>query len=198
MTKLILLRHRDIPSLHQMQVYREHGGFKPFRHAVTEMTTSEVTQVVKDSGLRGRGGAGFPTGLKWSFIDPDNWPHYVVANADESEPGTFKDREIMEGNPLQFLEGVAIAAYAIQAHEAFIYLRGEFWQIADELDQRIAELEEAGLLGDNLFGSEYSLRIYNDRFLTCSWNRRTKKHHHRKNHQPFHKRMLCHLSSFRF
>jgi NADH-quinone oxidoreductase subunit F len=160
MTELILLRHRDIPHLNQLQVYREHGGFEPFRHAVTEMTTSEVTEVVKDSGLRGRGGAGFPTGLKWSFIDPDNWPHYVVANADESEPGTFKDREIMEGNPFQFLEGVAIAAYAIQAREAYIYLRGEFWQIAAELDRQIAELEDAGLLGEDLFGSDYSLSIY--------------------------------------
>ncbi|MGW8249104.1 MAG: NADH-quinone oxidoreductase subunit NuoF, partial [Anaerolineales bacterium] len=112
------------------------------------------------SGLRGRGGAGFPTGMKWGFVDKKNWPHYVVANADESEPGTFKDREIMERNPFQFLEGVAIAAYAVQANAAYVYLRGEFWQIAHQLDQRIAELYSAGLLGDNLFSSDYSLRIY--------------------------------------
>lgn len=160
MTELILLRHRDIPDLDQLPVYRRHGGFDPFRQAVTEMSPDEVTQAVKDSGLRGRGGAGFPTGLKWSFIDQNNWPHYVVANADESEPGTFKDREIMEGNPFQFLEGVAIAAYAVQAREAYIYLRGEFWQIAAVLDQKIAELEEAGLFGDRLFDTDYSLRIY--------------------------------------
>lgn len=160
MTELILLRHRDIPDLDQLEVYRKHGGFEPFRHAVTGMSPREVTEIVKESGLRGRGGAGFPTGLKWSFIDPDNWPHYVVANADESEPGTFKDREIMEGNPYQFLEGVAIAAYAIQAREAYIYLRGEFWQIAAEMDQQISNLEEAGLLGDKLFDTDYSLRIY--------------------------------------
>lgn len=160
MTELILLRHRDIPDLDQLPVYRQHGGFDPFRQAVTEMSPDEVTQAVKDSGLRGRGGAGFPTGLKWSFIDQNNWPHYVVANADESEPGTFKDREIMEGNPFQFLEGVAIAAYAVQAREAYIYLRGEFWQIAAVLDQKIAELEEAGLFGDRLFDTDYSLRIY--------------------------------------
>ena len=84
--------------------------------------------MVKNSGLRGRGGAGFPTGTKWSFIDNKNWPHYVVANADESEPGTFKDREIMESNPFQFLEGVALAAYAVGANAAYVYLRGEFWQ----------------------------------------------------------------------
>jgi NADH-quinone oxidoreductase subunit F len=156
----ILLRHRDIPDIHELSVYRKHGGFEPFKQAVTGMEPGQVTEVVKDSGLRGRGGAGFPTGLKWSFMDRGNWPHYLVANADESEPGTFKDREIMEGNPLQFLEGVAIAAYAVEANAAYVYLRGEFWQLAGFLDKKIAELEKAGLLGDNLFGSGYSLRIY--------------------------------------
>lgn len=160
MSEHILLRHRDIANLDRLEVYLAHGGFEAFRKAVTTMQPDEVTEVVKGSGLRGRGGAGFPTGLKWSFIDPHNWPHYVVANADESEPGTFKDREIMEGNPFQFLEGVAICAYAIQARCAYIYLRGEFWQIAGQLDLRIAELERAGYLGENLFGSDYSLNIY--------------------------------------
>jgi NADH-quinone oxidoreductase subunit F len=160
MNDFILLRHRQIPDLNQLDVYRQHGGFEAFKKAVTTMNPYDVTDEVKDSGLRGRGGAGFPTGLKWTFVDNENWPHYVVANADESEPGTFKDREIMEGNPFQFLEGVALAAYAIQATEAYIYLRGEFWQIAAELDQQIAELETAGLLGDKLFDTEYSLRIY--------------------------------------
>lgn len=160
MSEYILLRHRDIPDLNHLDVYRQHGGFEAFHQAVTSMTPDEVTQEVKSSGLRGRGGAGFPTGLKWTFIDPNNWPHYVVANADESEPGTFKDREIMEGNPYQFLEGVAIAAYAIYAKEAYIYLRGEFWRIAESLDRQIGELESAGLLGDNLFGTDYSLRMF--------------------------------------
>ncbi|UCF28512.1 MAG: NADH-quinone oxidoreductase subunit F, partial [Chloroflexota bacterium] len=160
MSDLILLRHRQIPDLNQLDVYRQHGGFEAFQNAVTTMNPYAVTDEVKDSGLRGRGGAGFPTGLKWTFIDTENWPHYVVANADESEPGTFKDREIMEGNPFQFLEGVALAAYAIEAAEAYVYLRGEFWQIADELDHQIAELEAAGLLGDKLFDTDYSLRIY--------------------------------------
>jgi len=119
-----------------------------------------VTDVVKNSGLRGRGGAGFPTGMKWSFIDNKNWPHYVVANADESEPGTFKDREIMEGNPFQFLEGLMLASYAVGANVAYIYLRGEFWQIATSLDEQIAELEAEGYLGEKLFGTEYSLKLY--------------------------------------
>ena len=156
----ILLRHRQIPGIAELDVYRAHAGFQAFESAVTSMTPDQVTEQVKKSGLRGRGGAGFPTGLKWSFIDQHNWPHYVVANADESEPGTFKDREIMEGNPLQFLEGVAICAYAIGANAAYIYLRGEFWGIAAQLDRQIAELERAGLLGENLFGTDYSLRIY--------------------------------------
>ena len=106
----VLLRHLDIPDINQIDVYKKNGGFKSFEQAVKNMTTDEVTNIVKDSGLRGRGGAGFPTGLKWSFMDNNNWPHYVVANADESEPGTFKDRELMESNPFQFLEGVAISS----------------------------------------------------------------------------------------
>lgn len=156
----ILLRHREIPDIHKLEAYRKNGGFEAFQKAVTQMKPAEVTDVVKNSGLRGRGGAGFPTGMKWSFIDNKVWPHYVVANADESEPGTFKDREIMEGNPFQFLEGVAIASYAIGAQTAYIYLRGEFWQLAAFLDACLAEMEEAGLLGEKLFGTEYSLKIY--------------------------------------
>jgi NADH-quinone oxidoreductase subunit F len=160
MSKYLLLRHREVPTINRLEVYRQHGGFQAFHKAVTSMQPDQVTEVVKASGLRGRGGAGFPTGMKWSFIDKKAWPHYVVANADESEPGTFKDREIMEGNPFQFLEGVALASYAVGVNAAYIYLRGEFWQIAQQLDQRIAEMEAAGLLGENLFGSGYSLHIY--------------------------------------
>ena len=156
----LLLRHREVPGIDRLGVYREHGGFESFEKAVTGMKPAEITETVKNSGLRGRGGAGFPTGTKWSFIDNKIWPHYVVANADESEPGTFKDREIMEGNPFQFLEGVAIAAYAVGAETAYIYLRGEFWGIAAALDQRIADMEQAGFLGDNLLGTKYSLRIH--------------------------------------
>jgi NADH-quinone oxidoreductase subunit F len=156
----ILLRHRDIPGLDKMDVYRQNGGFEALRKAVASMKPGEVTDVVKASGLRGRGGAGFPTGMKWTFIDNKNWPHYVVCNADESEPGTFKDREIMERNPLQFLEGVALCAYAVGANVAYVYLRGEFWQIAAHLDRKIAEMEAAGFLGERLFGTDYGLRIY--------------------------------------
>jgi len=156
----ILLRHREIPDIQKLTVYKKNGGFAAFKNAVTKMKPSEVTDLVKSSGLRGRGGAGFPTGTKWSFIDNKTFPHYVVANADESEPGTFKDREILESNPLQFLEGLAIASYAVSASAAYVYLRGESWQIAALLDEKIAEMEKAGYLGENLFGTEYSLKIY--------------------------------------
>ena len=156
----VLLRHRDIPDINKLDVYKKNGGIDAFKKAVTKMQPNEVTDVVKASGLRGRGGAGFPTGMKWSFIDNKNWPHYVVANADESEPGTFKDRELMESNPFQFLEGLAIASYAVGATAAYVYLRGEFWQVAAFLDEKIAEMEKAGYLGDNLFGTEYSLKIF--------------------------------------
>lgn len=156
----ILLRHRDIPEINKIEAYKQNGGFKAFEDAVKKLKPEEVTAIVKDSGLRGRGGAGFPTGLKWSFMDKNSWPHYVVANADESEPGTFKDREIMEGNPFQFLEGVAICSYAVGANAAYIYLRGEFWQVAAFLDEKIEEMEKAGFLGEKLFGIDYSLKIY--------------------------------------
>jgi NADH-quinone oxidoreductase subunit F len=156
----ILLRHREIPDIQNMSVYKKNGGFVAFKNVVTKMKPNEVTDVVKSSGLRGRGGAGFPTGMKWSFIDSKTFPHYVVANADESEPGTFKDREIMENNPLQFLEGLAITSYSVGANVAYIYLRGESWQAAALLDEKIVEMEKAGYLGENLFGKDYSLKIH--------------------------------------
>ncbi|NUM46598.1 MAG: NADH-quinone oxidoreductase subunit NuoF [Anaerolineales bacterium] len=157
----VLFRHRDIPDIDQLDVYLQHGGFEAFKKVVTTMKPEEVVEEVFKSGLRGRGGAGFPTGLKWRFIDKNNWPHYVVANADESEPGTFKDREIMERNPFQFYEGMMICAYAVGANAAYNYLRGEFWPLVPTLDAKLAELEKAGFLGDKLFGTDFSLRLYN-------------------------------------
>ncbi len=160
MSELFLLRHREIPGLNQLSTYLENGGFEIWKKAVTSLTPEDLVNEVKASGLRGRGGAGFPTGIKWSFLPNTIWPHYVVANADESEPGTFKDREILEFNPFQFLEGLMLASYAVRAHTAYIYLRGEFSQIARRLDERIAELTRSGYLGDRLFSKDYSLRIY--------------------------------------
>jgi NADH-quinone oxidoreductase subunit F len=156
----LLLRHRDIPGIDRLEVYKRNGGFTALEQAVTKSSPGDVTGIVKSSGLKGRGGAGFPTGMKWSFIDNKVWPHYVVANADESEPGTFKDREIMESNPFQFLEGVALASYAIEAKSAFIYLRGEFARIAAWLDHKITEMEEAGYLGRGICGTDHELQIH--------------------------------------
>lgn len=160
MTEHIVLRHRDIERIDRLEVYLENGGFRAFESIVRKKSPEQVIDIVKKSGLRGRGGAGFPTGVKWSFLTPDVHPRYVVANADESEPGTFKDREIMERNPFQFLEGVAICAYAAQAEVAYIYCRAEFWDLTLELDRKIEQLKEAGLLGKKLFGSDFSLEMY--------------------------------------
>ena len=153
MSDLILLRHRDIPGLNQLKTYIADGGFETWKKVVTTLKPDDVLNEVKTSGLRGRGGAGFPTGVKWSFLPKTIWPHYVVCNADESEPGTFKDRELMEFNPYQFLEGVMIASYAVEAHDAYIYFRGEFAEIERKIDERIDELTSKGFLGDNLFGT---------------------------------------------
>lgn len=156
----ILLRHRDIQDIDRLEIYQANQGFEAFQQAVKSQSPDEIIDLVKTSGLRGRGGAGFPAGVKWSFLSKDVFPRYVVANADESEPGTFKDREIMEQNPFQFLEGVAICSYAARANIAYIYCRGEFWDLAHMLDEKIAELHRAKLLGKNLFGTDYSLEIY--------------------------------------
>ena len=159
MAEHILLRHREHPDLNMLDVYLADGGFEAFGKAVSTMTPAQVIDLVKASGLRGRGGAGFPTGMKWAFLTPNVFPRYVVANADESEPGTFKDREILECNPFQFLEGVAICAYAAQANLAYVYCRGEFWDLAHELEGKLDELRTKGLLGERLFGTDYHLDI---------------------------------------
>jgi NADH-quinone oxidoreductase subunit F len=156
----VVLRHRDIPGLANLDTYRQHGGWEQFRRAVTSMSGAEVIDMVKASGLRGRGGAGFPTGLKWSFCPADTFPKYVVVNNDESEPGTFKDREITELNPHQLLEGTAIACYAIGARTAYIYSRGEFRAPMNTLQRAIDEARGAGLLGAGLFDTEYALDIH--------------------------------------
>lgn len=160
MTEHIILRHRNVPGIDQLEVYLQHDGFEAFKRVVTENSPQEIVDLVKTAGLRGRGGAGFPAGVKWGFLTPDVFPRYVVANADESEPGTFKDHEIMEHNPFQFLEGVAICSYAAQANTAYIYCRGEFWDLAHVLDEKIQLLHEHGFLGSELFGSKYHLDIF--------------------------------------
>jgi NADH-quinone oxidoreductase subunit F len=160
MGRYILLRHREIPDLHRLEVYVRHGGYEAWRKALTAMTPEQVIEEVKASGLRGRGGAGFPTGMKWSFVPKDVFPKYVVVNADESEPGTFKDREIMEGNPHQLIEGALLAAYAIQAERVYVYVRGEYRSVARRLEAAIAEAYAAGFIGRNVLGTGYSVEMF--------------------------------------
>lgn len=159
MEKHILLRGYDVPNIHEYDVYVKHDGYAGLKKALS-MTPEQVIEEVKASGLRGRGGAGFPAGVKWSFI-PKNEPiKYVAVNADESETGTFKDRLIMEQNPHQLLEGALICAYAIQARAVYIYLRGEFWDVAHELDKCIEDARKGGWVGKNIGGSSYSVEVY--------------------------------------
>lgn len=156
---IILLRGREIPDIHKLDVYTKNGGYEGLKKALS-MKPAEVIEIVKASGLRGRGGAGFSAGMKWSFIPQSEPVKYVTVNADESETGTFKDREIMETNPHQLIEGALICAYAIQAKAVYIYLRGEFWDVAHQLDKHIEEARKAGFVGDNIVGSGWSCPVY--------------------------------------
>jgi NADH-quinone oxidoreductase subunit F len=156
----VLLRHRDVPDIHDIRVYTAHDGYAGLRKALKDMQPAQVTDGVKAAGLRGRGGAGFPAGVKWSFIPKDVKPVYVVVNADESEPGTFKDRELIEKNPHQVIEGIALCAYAVGAQAAYIYGRGEFKSPFVGLQRAIDEAYQSGFLGQNILGSPYSLDLY--------------------------------------
>ena len=149
-------------GLETLDVYRAHGGYRGLEKAL-RMDRPAIVDEVKTSGLRGRGGASFPTGTKWSFMPPpDGGPRYVVVNADESEPGTSKDRYLIENSPHLLLEGILIAQYAIESHQAWIYLRGEYDLPRRMLERAIAELREAGIVGPRPFGVDYPLdvRVY--------------------------------------
>jgi NADH-quinone oxidoreductase subunit F len=148
------------PHSYTLAVSLQHGAYNGLKQALA-LSPADVIERVKASGLRGRGGAGFPTGMKWSFVPKDSAkPKYVVCNADESEPGTFKDHVLMERNPHLVLEGVAIACYAIGAKAGYIYIRGEFFHVFERLEAAIAEARAAGYLGKNLFGSGVDCDIF--------------------------------------
>jgi NADH-quinone oxidoreductase subunit F len=161
MGKKLLLEHIDKTGIETFEVYRKHGGYRSVEKALTKMTPDEVMEEVKKSGLRGRGGAGFPTGMKWSFLDrKSDKPRYLVCNADESEPGTFKDRYLMEKIPHILIEGLIVSSYALGSNRTYIYIRGEYRWIVEILEKAIAEAKAAGFLGKNIMGKGFDLEIY--------------------------------------
>src|SRR5947209_6764196 len=156
----ILLRNIDTPDSHKISVYQSRRGYGSWEKVVREITPEQLIDEVKASGLRWRRGAAFPTARKWGFVPKDSpKPKYLVCNADESEPGTFKDRLLIEKDPHAVVEGTLIAAYAIQCHTAFIYIRGELAFGAKRLEQAVDEVAQAGYIGKNILGSGYDLDL---------------------------------------
>jgi NADH-quinone oxidoreductase subunit F len=155
----ILTRHIGTADLWKLKVYRAHGGYRTLEKALRTYQPAELVTMVRDAGLRGRGGAGFPTGVKWGFLPKDERPRYLICNADESEPGTFKDRLLLEEDPHQVLEGLIISCYAVRAHLAFIYMRGEFFLGARRMQAAIDEAYAVGYLGPNVCGTGMQLDV---------------------------------------
>ena len=161
MSKKLLLQHIDVPGINTYEVYRKQGGYKAVEKAIKEMTADQILEEVKTSGLRGRGGAGFPTGMKWSFLaKPEGVARYLVCNADESEPGTFKDRYLMEKIPHLLIEGMIASSFALGANTAYIYIRGEYFYVHRILENAIKEAYANGWLGKNILGTGYDLDLY--------------------------------------
>ena len=156
----LLLENAHIEGIRYYDTYRKHGGYRSVEKAL-KMTPDEIVEEVKKSGLRGRGGAGFPTGLKWSFLaKPEGIPRHLVCNADESEPGTFKDRYLMEFLPHLLIEGLIVSSFALGSNATYIYIRGEYAWIPDILEQAIQEAKNNGFLGKNILGTGFDLEIY--------------------------------------
>ncbi|MFN7312059.1 MAG: NADH-quinone oxidoreductase subunit NuoF [Bacteroidota bacterium] len=161
MGRKLLLEHINVPGIQSYEVYRSKGGYASVEKAIKSMTPDAVVEEVKKSGLRGRGGAGFPTGMKWSFLaKPEGVPRYLVCNADESEPGTFKDRYLMEYIPHLLIEGMITSSFALGARASYIYIRGEYFYLVRVLEKAIAEAYANGWLGQNILGTDYSLDLY--------------------------------------
>ncbi len=156
----VLLKNVEVPGAERIDVYRAQGGYQTTEKVLRELSPDDVVEVVREAGLRGRGGAGFPCGVKWGFLPKDRTTTYMCINADESEPGTFNNRILMERDPHQLLEGAIIASYATQASVAYIYIRYEFVQAFHILQQAINEAYAAGYLGRNILGTDFSLEIY--------------------------------------
>jgi len=160
MAEKVLFRHIDEPKQYQLDTYIRNGGYAALKRALKEIKPAELIEMVKKSGLRGRGGAGFPTGLKWSFVPKDSPKlKYLCVNADESEPGTFKDRQLMECDPHQVLEGIVLSSYAIGCHHAYFYIRGEFGFGYKRMAQAVEEAYQKGYLGKNILASGFDLDV---------------------------------------
>ena len=154
------LKLMHVKDGHTLKVYEEHGGYKSLKKAMN-MSSDEIIDEVKASSLRGRGGAGFPTGMKWSFVPRDSpKPKYIVCNADESEPGTFKDRYLLERDPHALIEGMLIGAYALGVETCYIYYRGEYNYLIDIMDKAIEEAKAANLVGEGILGSDFTCNFY--------------------------------------
>lgn len=161
MSRKLLLEHAHVPGIDGYETYRKHGGYRAAEKALKTMSPEAVLEEVKKSGLRGRGGAGFPTGMKWSFLaKPEGVPRYLLCNADESEPGTFKDRFLMEKIPHLLIEGMIVSSFALGANTSYIYIRGEYSWIVFILEKAIAEAYDKGWLGKNILGTGYNLDLY--------------------------------------
>ncbi len=158
--KRILYEHLDVPNINTYDVYRQYDGYARFEKALAEYQPDDIAQMVKDSGLKGRGGAGFSTGLKWSFVPKDIEPRYLCCNADESEPGTFSNRYVLEKNPHLLIEGILICCYAMGIETTYVYIRGEFTLGKRMLDAAIKEAYEQGYLGDNIRDTGLNVNIY--------------------------------------
>jgi NADH-quinone oxidoreductase subunit F len=160
MARKLLLEHDDVPGIETFEVYRKLGGYRSVEKALKTMSPEQIVEEVQKSGLRGRGGAGFPTGMKWSFLaKPEGVPRYLLCNADESEPGTFKDRYLMEKIPHKLIEGMIVSSFALGANLSFIYIRGEYMWVLEILEKAIAEAYANGFLGKNILGSGYDLDL---------------------------------------
>jgi NADH-quinone oxidoreductase subunit F len=159
MAEKVLLRNVGVPDSHEIKTYIERGGYQALAKALKEYKPEELVELVKASGLRGRGGAGFPAGVKWGFLPKGVYPRYLVCNADEGEPGTFKDRVLIEYDPHGLIEGIIISSHACQAEQAFIYIRGEYAFGADRLDRAVEQAYERGYLGQDILGSGYNLEL---------------------------------------
>lgn len=156
----ILTEHRNVPGIETLDVYRKHGGYAALEKVIKTMSPEEVVEEAKKSGVRGRGGAGFPMGMKWGFLaKPEGVPRYLVCNADESEPGTFKDHYLMKTIPHLLIEGMIISSFALGANKSFIYVRGELMYVIQILEKAIAEATAKGYLGKNILGSGYDLEL---------------------------------------